>query len=46
MPGRPNYWIIHVVRQGPTALAVGARGYCLDPFFSPLYIYKIGSQLI
>ena len=39
MPGRPTIWII--VGQGPTALAVGAGGGCLDIFtliypFSPL----------
>ena len=39
VPGRPTNWII--VGQGPTALAVGAGGGCLDIFtllypFSPL----------
>ena len=39
VPGRPTIWII--VGQGPTALAVGADGGCLDIFtliypFSPL----------
>ena len=39
VPGRPTIWII--VGQGPTALAVGAGGGCLDIFtliypFSPL----------
>ena len=39
VPGRPTIWII--VGQGPTALAVGASGGCLDTFpfiylFSPL----------
>ena len=39
MPGRPTIWI--TVGQGPTALAVGAGGRCLDIFtliypFSPL----------
>ena len=39
VPGRPTIWII--VWQGPTALAVGAGGGCLDIFtllypFSPL----------
>ena len=38
--GRPTIWMI--VRQGPTALAVGASGACLDIFtllylFSPLF---------
>ena len=40
VPGRPTIWII--VGQGPTALAVGAGGGCLDIFtliypFSPLF---------
>ena len=30
VPGRPTIWMI--VRQGPTALAVGAGGSCLDIF--------------
>ena len=39
VPGRPTIWI--TVGQGPTALAVGAGGGCLDVFtlicpFSPL----------
>ena len=39
VPGRPTIWI--TVGQGPTALAVGAGGGCLDMFtliyhFSPL----------
>ena len=39
VPGRPIIWI--TVGQGPTALAVGAGGVCLDIFtliypFSPL----------
>ena len=39
VPGRPTIWIR--VGQGPTALAVGAGGGCLDIFtldypFSPL----------
>ena len=33
VPGRPTIWIIHVVGQGPTALAVGAGGDFLDFFF-------------
>ena len=38
VPGRPTLWM--TVRQGPTALAVGAGGGCLDIFtliypFSP-----------
>ena len=31
VPGRPTIWIM--VGQGPTALAVGAGGGCLDIFF-------------
>ena len=31
VPGRPTIWI--TVGQGPTALAVGAGGGCLDIFF-------------
>ena len=39
VPGRPTIWMI--VGQGPTALAIGAGGGCLDIFtllcpFSPL----------
>ena len=39
VPGRPTIWI--TVGQGPTALAVGAGGGCLDIFtlvypFTPL----------
>ena len=39
VPGRPTIWI--TIGQGPTALAVGADGGCLDIFtliypFSPL----------
>ena len=34
VPGRPTVWII--VGQGPTALAGGAGGGCLDIFFSRL----------
>ena len=30
VPGRPTIWMI--VGQGPTALAVGAGGGCLDIF--------------
>ena len=30
VPGRPSIWI--TVGQGPTALAVGAGGRCLDIF--------------
>ena len=34
VPGRPTVWI--TVGQGPTALAVGAGGGCLDIFYSRL----------
>ena len=34
VPGRPTIWII--VGQGPTALAVGAGGGCLDFFPSSI----------
>ena len=41
VPGRPTIWLI--VGQGPTALAMGVGGGCLDIFtliypFSPLSI--------
>ena len=35
VPGRPTIWMI--VRQGPTVLAVGAGGGCLDIFYSHLF---------
>ena len=34
MPGRPTIWI--TVGQGPTALAVGAGGGCLDILLSSI----------
>ena len=34
VPGRPTIWII--VGQGPTVLAVGAGGGCLDIFLSAI----------
>ena len=37
VPGRPTIWII--VQQGPTALAVGAGGGCLD-IFSLVYHFS------
>ena len=43
VPGRPTIWI--TVGQGPTALAVGAGGGCLDiftliyPFFLSLPLF-------
>ena len=38
VPGRPTLWM--TVEQGPTALAVGAGGGCLD-FFSLIYPISI-----
>ena len=38
LPGRPTFWI--TVGQGPTALAVGAGGGCLDIF---ILIYPVSS---
>ena len=38
VPGRPTIWI--TIGQGPTALAVGAGGVCLDIF---TLIYLISS---
>ena len=44
VPGRPTIWII--VGQGPSALAVGAGGGCLDIFtliyFSLLFLPLFG----
>ena len=37
VPGRPTIWI--TVRQGPTALAVGAGGGCLD-IFTLIYLFS------
>ena len=38
VPGRPTIWMI--VWQGPTALAVGADGGCLDIFYSHLSFFS------
>ena len=38
VPGRPAVWMI--VGQGPTALAVGAGGGCLDIFYSHLSLFS------
>ena len=38
VPGRPTIWMI--VRQGPTALAVGAGGGCLD-ICTLLYLFSL-----
>ena len=37
VPGRPTIWLI--VGQGPTVLAVGAGGGCLD-IFTLIYLYS------
>ena len=37
VPGRPTIWMI--VGQGPTVLAVGAGGSCLD-IFTLIYLYS------
>ena len=37
VPGRPTIWLI--VGQGPTALAVGAGGGCLDRL-TLIYLYS------
>ena len=37
-PGRPTIWI--KVGQGPTVLAVGADGCCLD-IFTPIYLFPL-----
>ena len=37
VPGRPTIWIR--VGQGPTALAVGAGGGCLD-IFTLIYLFS------
>ena len=46
VPGRPTIWMI--VGQGPTALAVGAGGGCLDillsSFFSLLCLPLFGRR--
>ena len=48
VPGRPTIWMI--VGQGPTALAVGAGGGCLDIFtliypFSPVSLSLGGGPI-
>ena len=47
VPGRPTIWI--TVGQGPTALAVGAGGGCLDIFtliyLSFLFLPLFGRRL-
>ena len=36
--GRPTIWMIHVVGQGPIALAVGAGGGCLTFLLSSFFL--------
>ena len=40
VPGCPTILMIHVVGQGPIALAVGAGGGCLD-IFTLLYPFSL-----
>ena len=42
VPGRPTIWI--TVGQGPTALAVGAGGGCLDFLLSSI-LFPLSSSL-
>ena len=42
VPGRPTIWI--TVGQGPTALAVGAGGGCLD-IFTLIYLSPLSPSL-
>ena len=48
VPGRPTIWMI--VGQGPTALAVGAVGSCLDILISSIlsvpFSLSLGDGLI
>ena len=44
VPGRPTIWII--VGQGPTVLAVGAGGGCLDIFSLDYYFSILTSSLL
>ena len=46
VPGHPTIWI--TVGQGPTALAVGADGGCLDIFtlIYPFSSFSLGDGLI
>ena len=41
VPGRPTIWF--TVEQGPTALAVGASGGCLDifPLIYPFSLFSL-----
>ena len=44
VPGRPTLWI--TVGQGPTALAVGAGGGCLDIFTLIYPFFPLSSSLL
>ena len=44
VPGRPTIWI--TVGQGPTALAVGAGGGCLDIFTLIYPFFPLSSSLL
>ena len=44
VPGRPAIWI--TVGEGPTALAVGAGGDCLDIFYSHLSFSPFSLSLL
>ena len=43
VPGRPTIWI--TVEQGPTALAVGADGGCLDIFILSILLSSFSLSL-
>ena len=43
VPGRPTIWI--TVGQGPTALAVGAGGGCLDIFTLIYHFFPLSHSL-
>ena len=43
VPGRPTIWM--TVGQGPTALAIGAGGSCLDIFFPLSFLSSFSLSL-
>ena len=43
VPGRPTIWV--TVGQGPTALAVGASGGCLDIFTLIYHFFPLSPSL-